>query len=206
MAASVTQCAAKCSRTRAARGLRGAPQAANCAVSPQRRAVAAPNVHFPHRQARWTLLPNPPSPSTAWSRSTRPSTAVDGISFALPRGSITGAARRQRRRQDHHHRHDHGPGDADLRHASRVLGADMPRERYRVLHRMNFESPYVDMPMRLTVRQNLKVFGMLYGVDGPRRRASRELAARARSDRSARPADRQAVGRAEDPRRRSPRR
>jgi ABC-2 type transport system ATP-binding protein len=45
-----------------------------------------------------------------------------------------------------------------------VLGAEMPRERYRVLHRMNFESPYVDMPMRLTIRQNLTVFGMLYGV------------------------------------------
>ena len=51
----------------------------------------------------------------------------------------------------------------------RVLGADMARERYAVLHRMNFESPYVDMPMRLTVRQNLTVFGMLYGVAGPRR-------------------------------------
>jgi len=45
-----------------------------------------------------------------------------------------------------------------------VLGADMPRERYRVLHRMNFESPYVEMPMRLTIRQNLTVFGMLCGV------------------------------------------
>jgi len=40
-----------------------------------------------------------------------------------------------------------------------VLGAEMPRQRHRVLHRMNFESPYVDMPMRLTVWQNLKVFG-----------------------------------------------
>jgi ABC-2 type transport system ATP-binding protein len=30
---------------------------------------------------------------------------------------------------------------------------------------MNFESPYVDMPMRLTVRQNLTVFGRLYGVE-----------------------------------------
>jgi len=40
----------------------------------------------------------------------------------------------------------------------------MPRQRYRVLHRMNFESPYVAMPMRLTIRQNLTVFGMLYGV------------------------------------------
>jgi ABC-2 type transport system ATP-binding protein len=47
----------------------------------------------------------------------------------------------------------------------RVLGVEMPRQRYRVLHRMNFESPYVDMPMRLTVRQNLTVFGRLYAVD-----------------------------------------
>src|SRR5436309_14992843 len=40
-----------------------------------------------------------------------------------------------------------------------VLGAEMPRQRYHVLHRMNFESPYVEVPMRLTVRQNLTVFG-----------------------------------------------
>jgi ABC-2 type transport system ATP-binding protein len=33
-----------------------------------------------------------------------------------------------------------------------------------VLHRMNFESPYVALPNRLTVRQNLRIFGMLYGV------------------------------------------
>jgi ABC-2 type transport system ATP-binding protein len=46
-----------------------------------------------------------------------------------------------------------------------VLGVDMTHYRHRVLHRMNFESPYVEMPMRLTIRQNLTVFGMLYGVD-----------------------------------------
>ena len=46
----------------------------------------------------------------------------------------------------------------------RVFGADMARGRHQVLHRMNFESPYVDVPMRLTVRQNLDVFGRLYGV------------------------------------------
>src|SRR5262245_19388540 len=45
-----------------------------------------------------------------------------------------------------------------------VFGADMARERHKVLHRMNFESPYVDVPMRLTVRQNLEVFGRLYGL------------------------------------------
>jgi ABC-2 type transport system ATP-binding protein len=47
----------------------------------------------------------------------------------------------------------------------KVLGAEMPRQRYQVLHAMNFESPYVDMPHRLTVRQNLMVFGRLYAVD-----------------------------------------
>jgi ABC-2 type transport system ATP-binding protein len=46
----------------------------------------------------------------------------------------------------------------------RVLGADMVHDRYKVLARMNFESPYVDMPHRLTVRQNLDVFGRLYAV------------------------------------------
>jgi ABC-2 type transport system ATP-binding protein len=51
-----------------------------------------------------------------------------------------------------------------------VLGARMPAQRYQVLHRMNFESPYVDMPMRLTVRQNLKVFAGLYGVEHPQER------------------------------------
>jgi ABC-2 type transport system ATP-binding protein len=49
-----------------------------------------------------------------------------------------------------------------------VLGARMPDERYRVLARMNFSSPYVDLPLRLTVRQNLMVHAGLYGV--PRRR------------------------------------
>ena len=51
-----------------------------------------------------------------------------------------------------------------------VLGAQMPQQRYRVLHRMNFESPYVEVPMRLTVRQNLTVFGKLYDVDDLRER------------------------------------
>src|SRR6202012_2901110 len=45
-----------------------------------------------------------------------------------------------------------------------VLGYPMPERRAQVLGRMNFESPYVDMPMRLTVRQNLTIFGRLYAV------------------------------------------
>ena len=75
----------------------------------------------------------------------------------------------------------------------------MPHERYRVLHRMNFESPYVDMPMRLTVRQNL--VGVRAALRGRRhRRAHRAARRRSRPRRIPRPADRQAVGRAEDPR------
>jgi ABC-2 type transport system ATP-binding protein len=46
----------------------------------------------------------------------------------------------------------------------RIFGEDMLRHRYRVLRRMNFSSPYVDLPHRLTVRQNLEVYGRLYGV------------------------------------------
>ena len=89
--------------------------------------------------------------------------AVDGVSFAIAPGTITGLLG------------GNGAGKtttiamimgliAPTSGSVTVLGADMPRQRYRVLQRMNFESPYVEMPMRLTVRQNLTVFGMLYGV------------------------------------------
>jgi ABC-2 type transport system ATP-binding protein len=92
-------------------------------------------------------------------------TAVDGVSFALPKGSITALLG------------GNGAGKTTtiamimglvMPTSGRVsvLGADMAKNRHSVLHRMNFESPYVDMPMRLTVRQNLRVFGKLYGVAG----------------------------------------
>jgi ABC-2 type transport system ATP-binding protein len=90
-------------------------------------------------------------------------TAVDGVSFRLAPGSITGLLG------------GNGAGKTTTiamimglitptSGTVSVLGAAMPDERYRVLHRMNFESPYVDLPMRLTVRQNLSVFAQLYGV------------------------------------------
>jgi ABC-2 type transport system ATP-binding protein len=90
-------------------------------------------------------------------------TAVDGITFRLAPGSITGLLG------------GNGAGKTTTiamimglvmptSGTVTVLGAQMPKQRYRVLHRMNFESPYIDMPMRLTVRQNLSVFAQLYAV------------------------------------------
>jgi ABC-2 type transport system ATP-binding protein len=89
--------------------------------------------------------------------------AVDGLSFAIATGSTTALLG------------GNGAGKTTTiamvmgltlptAGSVRVLGSDMARHRYDVLHRMNFESPYVDMPHRLTVRQNLTVFGRLYGV------------------------------------------
>src|SRR4051812_23103089 len=46
----------------------------------------------------------------------------------------------------------------------RVFGEDMLKHRHRVLPRMNFSSPYVDLPHRLTVRQNLVIYGRLYSL------------------------------------------
>lgn len=46
----------------------------------------------------------------------------------------------------------------------RVLGRDLRTDRYSVLARMNFSSPYVDLPQRLTVAENLDVYARLYGV------------------------------------------
>jgi ABC-2 type transport system ATP-binding protein len=51
-----------------------------------------------------------------------------------------------------------------------VLGEDMLHHRYRVLPRMNFTSPYVDLPKRLSVAENLAVYARLYGIRNHRQR------------------------------------
>jgi len=89
--------------------------------------------------------------------------AVDDISFSIARGSITGLLG------------GNGAGKTTTiamimglvlpsSGSVTVLGHPMPAESAHVLGRMNFESPYVDMPSRLTVRQNLTIFGRLYSV------------------------------------------
>jgi ABC-2 type transport system ATP-binding protein len=90
-------------------------------------------------------------------------TAVAGISFALRPGSITALLGGNGAGKTTTIAMIMGLIEPTSGHVA-VLGARMPRDRYRVLHRMNFESPYVEMPRRLTVRQNLNVFARLYGV------------------------------------------
>jgi ABC-2 type transport system ATP-binding protein len=57
-----------------------------------------------------------------------------------------------------------------------VLGYDMAQQRFAALARMNFSSPYVALPARLSVAENLRVYGHLYGVPKLERRIA-ELAA-----------------------------
>lgn len=56
-----------------------------------------------------------------------------------------------------------------------ILGHDMARDRFAALARMNFSSPYVALPGRISVRENLQVYGHLYGVNRTDRRIA-ELA------------------------------
>lgn len=48
--------------------------------------------------------------------------------------------------------------------AIEVLGENVITHRSRALPKMNFSSPYVDLPHRLTVEENLRVYGHLYSV------------------------------------------
>ena len=97
--------------------------------------------------------------------------AVDDVTLEIPRGSVCGLLG------------GNGAGKTTTigmimglilpsSGEARVLGADMATDRHRVLGRMNFESPYVDMPHRLTVRQNLDVFARLYGLKDRRARVA----------------------------------
>jgi ABC-2 type transport system ATP-binding protein len=51
-----------------------------------------------------------------------------------------------------------------------ILGIDMRRQRHTALPYLNFSSPYVDLPHRLKVIENLRVYAGLYGIVKPQRR------------------------------------
>jgi ABC-2 type transport system ATP-binding protein len=98
--------------------------------------------------------------------------AVDAISFSVPRGATMGLMG------------GNGAGKTTTvamllglliptAGTIRVLGHDMARDRFAALERMNFSSPYVALPHRLSVEENLRVYGHLYNV----RRADSRIAA-----------------------------
>ena len=102
--------------------------------------------------------PKPPVVVERLVKAYKAVTAVDGISFALAPNSCTALLG--------------GNGAGKTTTISTimglveptaglvtVLGAKMPRQRHLVLHRMNFESPYVNMPMRLSVRSEERRVG-----------------------------------------------
>ena len=89
--------------------------------------------------------------------------AVDGISFVAPSGGTVGLLG------------GNGAGKTTtiammlgllVPTSGRItmLGHDMARDRFTALARMNFSSPYVSLPSRLTVRENMRVYGHLYDV------------------------------------------
>jgi ABC-2 type transport system ATP-binding protein len=97
--------------------------------------------------------------------------AVDDLSFSVPHGTVLGLLG------------GNGAGKTTTiamllglleptGGSIQILGIDMLRRRYAALPRMNFSSPYVDLPHRLTVRQNLQFYGQLYGVKDLKRRIS----------------------------------
>ena len=45
-----------------------------------------------------------------------------------------------------------------------IKGKNIEKERINLLEKMNFISPYVELPKKLTVEENLKVYADLYGV------------------------------------------
>ena len=51
-----------------------------------------------------------------------------------------------------------------------IFGEDLLQDRFRILPRVNISSPYIDLPQRLTVRQNLNVYARLYEIPNARQR------------------------------------
>ena len=45
-----------------------------------------------------------------------------------------------------------------------INGLEIEKYRVKLLSNLNFISPYIELPKRLTVRQNLEVYGRLYNV------------------------------------------
>ncbi|MCO6415906.1 ABC transporter ATP-binding protein [Siccirubricoccus sp. KC 17139] len=95
--------------------------------------------------------------------------AVDGLTFRMPRGATWGLLG------------GNGAGKTTtiamllgllVPSGGRVacLGHDMARDRFEALARMNFSSPYIALPARISVAENLRVYAHLYDVPQAERR------------------------------------
>ncbi|MDP3725012.1 MAG: ABC transporter ATP-binding protein [Nanoarchaeota archaeon] len=96
-------------------------------------------------------------------------TAVDGISFSVEEGTITGLL---------------GPNGAGKTTTIQmlldiitptsgeiqILGMPLHSHREEILGQINFSSPYVSLPLNLKVRENLLTFARLYGVKNPKQK------------------------------------
>ena len=45
-----------------------------------------------------------------------------------------------------------------------ILGKDLNKKKNEILKNINFQSPYVDLPKKMTVEQNLYFYSRLYGI------------------------------------------
>src|SRR5512134_4151154 len=127
-------------------------------------------IYGAHRSSRETARVDPPPPAasqvlsvTDLRRAFHDRVAVDGITFDVGRNEIVGLL---------------GPNGAGktttinmilgvlepTAGTIRIEGVDARRFRSRALERTNFAAVYAPLPGNLTVRQNLRVFGLLYGV------------------------------------------
>lgn len=52
----------------------------------------------------------------------------------------------------------------------KVFDMDLSKKRREILNFVNFSSSYISMPLSLTVKENLRIFAMLYGIKNSKER------------------------------------
>ena len=100
--------------------------------------------------------------------------AVKGVSFGIERGEIVGLLGPNGAGKTTTIQMILGlvtPTTGDIR----IFGKSMATHRAEILQRMNFTSPYVSFPFRMTVQENLNVFARLYGIANARERIAAML-------------------------------